>query len=185
MLDPKGENAALTLHHQATLGKKAYCINPWGIHYGMPWFLPMHTVNPLDILHQDSPSLVADCKLLMQMMIPLTGRGDDYWSLKPRELGFAVLLWQVMKEGKINAARFYELLSSIFADPERWQEIVSDLLDFPHIEIRRIAGEIEYKRKEAQGEFSGIMGKLFESLSFIADPALSACLAGGISPCRC
>ena len=179
VLDPKGENAALTLHHQATLGKKAYCINPWGIHYGMPWFLPMHTVNPLDILHRDSPSLVADCKLLMQMMIPLTGRGDDYWSLKPRELGFAVLLWQVMQEGKINAARFYELLSSIFADPERWQEIVSDLLDFPHIEIRRIAGEIEYKRKEAQGEFSGIMGKLFESLSFIADPALSACLAGG------
>ena len=179
VLDPKGENAALTIHHQAKLKKDAYCINPWGIHHAAPWFLPMHNVNPLDVLAPESPSLVADCKLIMQMMIPKTSNGDDYWTLKPRELGFAVLLWQVRKEGRIDAARLYALLSSIFARPALWKQIVDDLLAFPNVEVRRIAGEIEYKRKEAQGEFSGIMGKLFEALSFIADPALSRCLQGG------
>ena len=179
VLDPKGENAALTLHHQARLGKDAYCVNPWGIHHGAPWFLPMHAVNPLDVLTPDSPSLTADCKLIMEMMIPKGGGGDDYWTLKPRELGFAVLLWQVRKEGRIDAQRLYALLSSIFARPALWKQIVDDLLAFPDMEVRRIAGEIEYKRKEAQGEFSGITGKLFEALSFIADPALSRCLKGG------
>jgi type IV secretion system protein VirD4 len=179
VLDPKGENAALTLHHQARLGKDAYCINPWGIHHDAPWFLPMHAVNPLDVLRADSPSLVADCKLIMEMMIPKGGGGDEYWTLKPRELGFAVLLWQVRKEGRIDAQRLYALLSSIFARPALWKQIVDDLLAFPDMEIRRIAGEIEYKRKEAQGEFSGITGKLFEALSFISDPALSRCLKGG------
>lgn len=179
VLDPKGENAALTIHHQARLRKDAYCINPWGIHHGAPWFLPMHNVNPLDVLAPESPSLVADCKLIMQMMIPKTGGGDDYWTMKPRELGFAVLLWQVRKEGRIDAVRFYALLSSIFARPALWKQIVDDLLAFPDMEVRRIVGEIEYKRKEAQGEFSGITGKLFEALAFITDPALSRCLQGG------
>lgn len=178
ILDPKGENAALTLHNQARLGKDAYCINPWGIHHDAPWFLPIHGVNPLDVLRADSPSLVADCKLVMEMMIP-KGGGDDYWTLKPRELGFAVLLWQVRREGHIDAQQLYALLSSMFARPALWKQIVDDLLAFPDMEIRRIAGEIEYKRKEAQGEFSGITGKLFEALSFIADPALSRCLKGG------
>lgn len=182
VFDPKGENAALTLHHQHKLGKDAYCINPFGLHRGPPWFLPMHNVNPLDVLTPggDSLSLFADCKLVAEMLIPkhMNG-GDDYWTLKPREIVFAVLFWQTITEGSVDAPRFYAVLSSIFAEPDLWQRIAQELMAFPNIEVRRVIGEIEMKREKAGGEFSGIMGKLFEALSFIADPALSRCLRGG------
>lgn len=182
VFDPKGENAALTLHHQHKLGKDAYCINPFGLHRGPPWFLPMHKVNPLDVLARDgdSLSLFADCRLVAQMLIPKTlNGGDDYWTLKPREIVFAVLFWQTITEGGVDAPRFYAVLSSIFAEPDLWQRIVQELMAFPNTEVRRVIGEIRMKSEKAQGEFSGIMGKLFEALGFIADPALSHCLKGG------
>ena len=180
VLDPKGENAAVTLHHQAELGKAAWCINPWGVYGEPPWFLPMHQVNPFSILRRDNPYLVAHCTLVMQMIIPEPAHASEsYWTLKPRELGSAVLLWQVMKEGSVHAARLHHLLSAIFADPVLWEEIVKDLMAMPDMEVQRVIGEIEEKRKRAGGEFSGIMGTLFNALSFIGDPALSRCLQGG------
>lgn len=179
VLDPKGENASLTLHHQHKLGKVAYCINPWGLLEGAPWFLPKHAINPFSVLKRNSPFLVADCNLLMQTIIPETGAGDEYWSLKPRELGFAILLWQISKFGSITASKLHKLLSAIFADPDTWDDIVRDLRVFPDEEVRRIIGEIEQKRSKAGAEFSGIMGTLFKALSFISDPALSGCLRGG------
>lgn len=182
VFDPKGENAAVTLHHQHKLGKDAYCINPFGLHCGPPWFLPTHKVNPLDVLARDgdSLSLFADCKLVAEMLIPkhLNG-GDDYWTLKPREIVFAVLFWHTVTTGWVDATRFYALLSSIYAEPALWRRIVRELMAFPNVEVRRVIGEIEAKSEKAQGEFSGITGKLFEALSFIADPALSRCLRGG------
>jgi type IV secretion system protein VirD4 len=90
----------------------------------------------------------------------------------------------------LTRQRLYALLSSIFARPALWKQIVDDLLAFPDMEVRRIAGEIEYKRKEAQGEFSGITGKLFEALcvhlgpGLVALPARRGFLPVGRSPAR-
>lgn len=177
--DPKGELAAVALHGHVRQDKHAYCINPFGLHIGQPWFLPRHKVNPLDVLRPGSPSLAADCKLIMEMMIPKDKGGDSYWSDKPREWGQVVLLWMVRRYGSVTLPEFYDLFSAVYADLNRWNDICAEMKSFPHPDVQRVIGEIISKREEAPKEFSGILGTLFNGLSFIGDEALRPCLDGG------
>ncbi|MFA6016282.1 MAG: type IV secretory system conjugative DNA transfer family protein [Gallionellaceae bacterium] len=178
--DPKGELAAVSLHSQHLQDKQAYCINPFAMHVGAPWFLPQHAVNPLDVLQPDSPSLVADCGLIMEMMIPNAKHGSDpYFSEKPREWGQVLLVWMVRRFGSVTLPDFYARVSAIYSDEKAWDDICRQMAEFPNIVIQRVAGEIASKRKEAPKEFSGIIGTLFQGMKFIGDDAINACLKGG------
>jgi type IV secretion system protein VirD4 len=178
--DPKGELAAVSLHSLHSRGKHGYCINPFNLHVGEPWFLPSHRVNPLDILKPDSPSLAADCRLIMEMMIPKTAKGgDSYWTDKPREWGQIVLLWMVRRYGAVTLPEFYKLFSSVYADLTAWNAICGEMRTFPNPDVQRVVGEMVTKREEAPKEFSGVLGTLFNALSFIGDPVLNECLKGG------
>lgn len=176
--DPKGELAAVSLHCLHSQGKQGFCINPFNMHVGAPWFLPSHRVNPLDVLHPLSESLAADCKLLMEMMIPKvkTG-GDNYFPDKAREWGRVILLWMVRDKGRVTLPEFYKLISTVYSDLTGWDSICAAMRTFPHPDIQRVVGEMVTKRDEAPKEFSGILGTLFNGLSFVGDEALSACLA--------
>jgi type IV secretion system protein VirD4 len=158
--------------------KHGFCINPFNMHVGAPWFLPSHRVNPLDVLHPLSESLAADCKLLMEMMIPKvkTG-GDNYFPDKAREWGRVILLWMVRRGGSVTLPAFYKLISAVYADLTGWDSICAQMRTFSHPDIQRVVGEMVTKRDEAPKEFSGILGTLFNGLSFVGDEALSACLA--------
>jgi type IV secretion system protein VirD4 len=174
--DPKGELAAVSLHSLHLQGKHGFCINPFNLHPSAPWFLPSHRVNPLDILKPDSASLAADCKLIMEMMIPKAQGGDSYWTDKPREWGQVVLLWMVRRYGSVTLPEFYKLFSSVYADLTAWKAICGEMRTFPNPDVQRVVGEMVTKRKEAPKEFSGILGALFNGLSFIGDEALNRCL---------
>jgi len=177
--DPKGELAASSLHHLHLQEKHGYCLNPFAMHVGAPWFLPQHGVNPLDVLQQGSPSLAADCKLIMEMMLPKPKSGGDlYWIEKPREWGQVLLIWMVQRRGTVTLPEFYEVVSFIRSDPQKWQEIAKEMMVSDNLDVKRVVGEISEKRKNAPAEFEGVMGSLSNHLSFIGDPALSRCLAG-------
>ena len=179
--DPKGELAAVALHSHHLQEKHAYCINPFEIHAGAPWYLPSHNVNPLDILKPDSITLVADCKLLMEMMLPSTGqRGkDNYWIEKPRDWGTFMLVWLVQRYSGATLPQFYDLVSSIRSDPPKWKDYAAEMSNSPNVDVRRVVGEIQQKQDKAGAEFEGIIGGLSVNLSFMGDPTISRCLEGG------
>lgn len=123
--------------------------------------------------------MAADAKLIMEMLVPMSQSGDPYWTMKPREWGQVILLWHVRHSGAVTLPDFYEVVSSIYADPARWEAITEDMRAFPNAEVRRVAGEMADKQKHAKTEFSGVLGSLFAALSFIGDEALKNCLEGG------
>lgn len=178
--DPKGELAAVSLHSLHFQGKHGFCVNPFKMHVGAPWFLPSHRVNPLDILKPDSPSLAADCRLIMEMLIPtVKTSSDNYFSSKPREWGQVFLLWMVRDKGRVTLPEFYKLFSSVYTDLDAWDEICGAMRSFPNDDVQRVVGEMVTKREKAPKEFEGILGTLFIGLQFIGDPALNECLKGG------
>lgn len=100
----------------------------------------------------------------MQMMIPKTSNGDDYLISSPANWALPCCSG---KEGRIDAARLYALLSSIFAlfcscgnrlSMTRWPS--------PMWKSGALPEKSNTSARKRKGEF-GIMGKLFEALSFI------------------
>lgn len=175
--DPRGELAAISIGNQARLGKAAYCINPFGLHG-----LPRHRVNPWDILRQDSPTFHADTKLLVADLIPLPPQGDDYFSRRARELAEALIKTHVAGVGEsmtrdaISLATFYDLVN-MMAIPSGWEALMQRMASMPDADIRRVAEEMDSKRKEAPKEYSGIVGSLYESMQALSDPAVRETLS--------
>src|SRR5262249_62412868 len=42
VIDPKGQNAAVSARRRRELGQRVYVLNPFGLHGSAPWRLPRH-----------------------------------------------------------------------------------------------------------------------------------------------
>jgi type IV secretion system protein VirD4 len=176
--DPRGELAAVSIGNQIRMGKVAYCINPFGLHG-----LPRHRVNPWNILRQGSPTFHADTKLLVADLIPLPTHGEDYFGRRARELAEALVKTHVagalpsQSRDAISLAVFYELVN-LLESPSGWSALSERMASMPDADIRRVAEEMEHKRKEAPKEYSGIVGSLYQAVESLSDPAIRECLSG-------
>lgn len=176
--DPRGELAAVSIGNQVRMGKAAYCVNPFGLHG-----LPRHRVNAWDILRPGSPTLHADVKLLVADLIPLPAHGDSYFGRRARELAEALVKSHVMgmaasqSRDAISLAAFYDLVN-MMAIPSGWDARMQGMASMPEGDIRRVAEEMDSKRKEAPKEYSGIIGSLYEAAESLSIPAVRETLGG-------
>ena len=177
--DPRGELTAIAISNAIRFRRPFYCFNPFGLHG-----LPKHRVNPWDILRWDSPTFHADLKLLLADLIPLSLRGEDqYFSKRARELSGALVRTYVSKKPSsttrdvISLPEFGDLINTI-DDPSGWEQIAEQMLNMPDSDIRRIAAEMDYKRREAPKEYSGIVGSIYENIDFLSIPEVREALSG-------
>ena len=93
IIDPKGENAAVTLRRQKELEKEVHVLNPWGLHG-----LPNSNFNPLDILDPNSDNVVDDCDMIAELLVPLDKSLDgnsQHFDSRARALISGLLLHMV------------------------------------------------------------------------------------------
>lgn len=179
VIDPKGENAAITARVRAgLLAQAVHVINPWG-ELG-PTFkargLTPATFNPLDVLVRDDPNAVAVAQALAGAVCPASPADKDrYWQGSAANVLAAVFLWIADQPGEQKTlARAREIVSlsrkdftegflvkmaasSAFGGAIR--EMVSPYLDL------------------AQETYSGIMSNLSENTKFLSDPQAKAATA--------
>lgn len=98
IIDPKGENAAITARYQREQGKNVIILNPWNLlkdqlgktaHY-----------NPLDLLIGADPmNLIDDVAILVEMIVPFSQNGkDDFFDDRARSLISGLLLYLVLQK---------------------------------------------------------------------------------------
>lgn len=176
--DPRGELAAISISNQIRLGKAAYCINPFGLHG-----LPRHRVNPWNILRKGSTTFHADVKLLVNDLITLPANGDGYFGRRARELSEALVKTHIAgvadstTRDAISLSIFYDLVN-MMAIPSGWSALVTQMMAMPDGDIRRVAEEMNSKRREAPKEYSAIVGSLYENIQALSDPAIRDTLSG-------
>jgi type IV secretion system protein VirD4 len=170
--DPRGELAAVSLGNQARLGKAAYCINPFGLHN-----LPQHRVNPWNMLHKGSRTFHADVKLLVADLITLPATGDQFWGRRGREVSEALIrTWVEHADSSrtrdaISLPVFWDLVNML-DDPSGWAALKDRMTSMPDTDIRRVAEEMDSKRREAPKEYSGIVSSIYEAVQPLSDPAV-------------
>jgi type IV secretion system protein VirD4 len=179
VIDPKGENAAITARVRAgLLAQAVHVINPWGelaATFKTRGLTPA-TFNPLDVLVRDDPNAVAVAQALAGAVCPASPADKDrYWQGSAANVLAAVFLWIADQPGEQKTlARAREIVSlsrkdftegylvkmaasSAFGGAIR--EMVSPYLDL------------------AQETYSGIMSNLSENTKFLSDPQVKAATA--------
>lgn len=168
-LDLKGEIAAIS-QDQREDGKYCFYWNPVGLHG-----LPQHRINPFDYLTKDSPSLVADMKVVAENLIPPSGSAQgQYFENRAREVLEGIGLTLVHLNGVLTYPDLFETINLIPGNSDAWLDFAFEMNECGYSLAKRIEEEIAQSRETTSGGFQGILGELFKSVSALSDLLLMA-----------
>lgn len=180
IVDPKGELAAVSMMNLHTQGRRAYIVNPYGLHVQEPHFLPKHKLKPLSFLNPASISFSADIKMVMEMLIRINaGAREDYFEIRARQWCEAIAKFLGLALGYVDILDFYRLICLIKSDFERFRLIAeTEIIPLGVEDISRTVSEIIYERNHSERTFSSIIGTIFKNLGWLDDPAIQETFSG-------
>lgn len=167
IIDPRGEMAAISDHVHAPCGDYKFTWNPTGL-----CRQPHNRCNPLDILKLDSPTFHTDCTLIMESLVAIREGKNDFFDKRAREVLESFVKSRVEQNGKTSLSDLYRAVNTIQLGGPDWADWASAMLRSQFDDVQRNAADMLDKQKDAPKEFSGIMGSIYNALSFLTDPVL-------------
>lgn len=170
VIDPKGENAAVTARCRQMMGDKVVVLDPMGI-TGQP----SGTLNPLDLIDPQTNTGVDDAVALVATLLPkeFTDDRNQYWWSRARQLLTGIVLHVVSdlpKEAhQLSTVR--RIVNDMAGDPRAFAET---LQHSRHPEVRLIYGNLAIAAQETLG---GIISFAQEGVDFIRGPLINDSIA--------
>ena len=173
VVDPKGENLAVTARARREMGQEVIVLDPFGIAKGVE----RHRFNPLDLADPRSPGFVEDAAMIAQLASSnagdRSGRQDPFWPQMGRTLVTAaildVLTMADSEEATLSAVR--ELVNRPV--PELAKRAAAwGRADHP--ELRRMAGLLNHPANQTLG---GYWAMAVNHLDFLKGEQVAAHLA--------
>ncbi|MEM6463201.1 MAG: type IV secretory system conjugative DNA transfer family protein [Pseudomonadota bacterium] len=172
VLNPRGEHDAVSMVNHARHGEFAYSWNP----VRLPGSTH-HRCNPLDIHKLESPTFHTDTKFFAEGLIPLSGSANgQYFEQRGRDWTDDITKARVEQNGFTSFPDLYRTVNTVESDPPAWADVAEFMLNSRFDSVRRTAGEMLTKQREAPKEFGAIMGTIHAHLSFMSDPVLQDAL---------
>jgi len=176
VIDPKGQNAAVTARARRAMGQEVCFLNPFGLHTGAPWRLGRHRYNPLAHLDIHKPNVVADVAALSQALILTQGR-DPYFDDTARDLVTALMLYLVSTLGKrATLAHLRKMVTDLAARGKEAEELLVAVSRSPYPFISQPIGR--FRDAEAR-DISSAINTAITQTAFLDDPALTDASRGG------
>ena len=186
VIDPKGQNAAVTARHRATpiaeggLGHDVYFINPFDLNVDKAPHLKGTSFNPLDGLDPADKNFVANVNALCEALIQSEGT-EPHWANSARDLIAGLIMYLVYDpEETPSLGRLREILTERDKprghDDPKHNEFRSFIKDevltcgFPPA-IQK-AGRFQRDSEEIQS----VLSTALTQTAFLDDPAIAASL---------
>jgi type IV secretion system protein VirD4 len=178
VIDPKGQNAAITAPYRQAMGQDVYFLNPFGEHSGGVWKLGRNRINPLarfDITH---PNVRADVASLSEALILTEGR-EKYFDDTARDLVTTCNLHLVATKGKdAKLGEMRRMVTTIAARGKEAAELLVTMQRSPHSFISQPIGRF----MDAQArDIASAVNTAITQTAFLDDPALTDPLRGTLS----
>lgn len=185
VIDPKGENAAITARYQRESGKKVVILNPWGLlaeHVG-----EAESYNPLDILADtNSIHLVDDAHMIAEMLVPVERSDKNKFFTDTARSVVTGLIMQIAMTQEGDDRTLTTLWKWARLAGDDWDELVARMRlnsDPVNGEVIRNAGNEIVKLMEAGEEtFGSIISSVLQATDFLKSPALQKSLRSGYDP---
>ena len=176
VMDPKGQNAAVTARARRAMDQDVFLLNPFGMHAGAPWHLPKHRYNPLAHLDIDDPNVVADVRALGQAVILTQGR-EPYFDDTARDLFSTTALHLIATMGRdATLGHVRKAITAIGARSKEAAELIATMSASPNAFISGPIGR--FKDIEAR-DISSAINTAITQTAFLDDPALTDPARGG------
>jgi type IV secretion system protein VirD4 len=169
VIDPKGQNAAITAERRREIGHAVFCLNPFGLHGEEPWQLPRHRFNPLDRFDPASETFVADMMSLCEALIITEGK-DPHWSNSARDLVAGILMFlKTTPEERATLGRMREIIT--LPPPMLTDQLLKmSKSDYPPV------AQKASRFLSGSNEIQSIVSTAISQTSFLDDPAIAASL---------
>jgi len=151
VVDPKGENYAVTSRARREMGQRVIVLDPFRI-TGAP-VEEIGRFNPLDFLSPDNPSLVEDAEMIATTLASAAGpHKDPFWPYMGSQLLTLLLLYQMRRlpPDAWTLTRTRDLLARSHGD---WAKLGLELVDDRDPAIRRLAGLVLNPAAETFGGY--------------------------------
>lgn len=173
VIDPKGQNAAVTARRRRELGQLVHFINPF-----KELGLGTSRFNPLAHLRIEQPNIVADLRSLADALI-IPSPKDTHWTDSAVDLWHVMLLHAVATNpGAATLGDVRRMLTlPVVAGPkgQSFGDVVGEMTASPHGFIRQAAARFaNVESREIQSVISTAITQTF----FLDDPNIAACLGG-------
>jgi type IV secretory pathway TraG/TraD family ATPase VirD4 len=173
VIDPKGENAAITARtRRDQLGQAVHIVNPWGEMadlYTRLGFAPA-TFNPLDAIDRDDLNAVAVAQTLAATICPIANEKDKFWQGSAANVLAAVFLWIADHPGeKKTLARAREIVTQSRSD---FLKTLTQMVTAKEAYQGAIKEMVSQYIDLAPETYSGIMSNLAENTKFLSDPRI-------------
>ncbi|MFN4247917.1 MAG: type IV secretory system conjugative DNA transfer family protein [Flavipsychrobacter sp.] len=189
VIDPKGENAAISARYQAQ-SQNVVILNPWSLleeNLGTA-----QSYNPLDILSDTSNiNLVDDAQMIAEMIIPIE-RNDrnKFFTDNARSIVTGLLLHMATNkddDGKLVNPRSLKTLWEWVRLPEdKWIDLIADMSVNDHdmfgATVLQSANEIGKLMKAGEKTWGSVIATVLQCTDFIKSPALQKAMKSGFDP---
>lgn len=209
VIDPKGENAAITARYQKERGQNVVVLNPWGLLSDN--VLPASSYNPLDILSDTSNiNLVDDAQMIAEMIVPID-RNDrnKFFTDNSRAIVSGLLLHMATYDESLAQEKEGLDIADIATEDEAtqhkpiertlttlwkwvrlqqqdWIELIADMHANDHAAfgdtVKQAANEIEKLMQSGDKTWGNIIATVLQCTDFIKSPALQHSMQSGLDP---
>ncbi|WP_446812288.1 type IV secretory system conjugative DNA transfer family protein (plasmid) [Methylomonas sp. 2BW1-5-20] len=177
VIDPKGQNTAITARQRARLGHKVFILNPYNVlsdHLNDKGDNVQNLAgfNPLDRIRSESDSFVADVRSLAQALIVDSGKGDSHWPDTAREL-VSALIMHVCRTASPERRNLGEVRALLAQPLEGFLNTITDMMESDFAPLAQKAAQFS----EGTNEIKSVISAARTQLAFLDDPAICAALA--------
>ncbi len=185
VIDPKGENAAITARYQRENGRKVVILNPWDLladNIG-----EAQSYNPLDILlDKNSVHLVDDVQVIAEMIVPVEKNAKDRFFTDNARSIVSGLLLHLMTSVEKEDRTLATLWKWVRLSGDAWDELLADMIisDDPQYAqtVKNAAHEILKLMKAGDNTFGSIIATVLQCTDFLKSPALQKAMQSGFNP---
>lgn len=159
VIDPKGENAAVTARRRRELGQKVVILDP--LQVGEE---ESDRLNPFDLLDRDSPSLPDDVATLINILVPdEVSAKDRFWVSRAQQILIGLTLHLIVdhQPEHRNLATLRKIINQDFS---KLEEVAKSMQNSQHPDVRSIASSILVPAPET---FGGILSFAQDAVGFL------------------
>lgn len=163
VIDPKGENAAVTARARRERGEKVVVLDPMGITNEEPGGF-----NPLDLIQSGSPESVDEATALVTALLPddIDSAKNRFWVSRGRQLLLGVVLHVVtdLPKEKRTLTEVRRIIHEMTTHKDR---VAKRMRNSRHPEVRLIESALSIGASETLG---GILSFAQEGIDFVRGP---------------
>jgi type IV secretion system protein VirD4 len=171
VIDPKGENAAVTAGRRRAMGQAVHVLDPWAITDETP-----ASFNPLDVLDPDSPDLGDDAALIADALVHApAGDGETHWTEEARGL-LAGLVLHVATSAPPWQRNLAQVRALLTLPPAEFTTLIG-LMGASAAAGGLVARAANALAQKSDRERSGVISSAQANTRFLDSPRLAATLS--------